>query len=540
MFRLSCFATFVLSLLLGFSARGATGELVDENARFNGFHGVIVDSIIIDNRNIYDTSDPEFDNFLFKSINRFHVKTARVVIEREILLEIGQPFDSTLASETERNLRRWLLVYDAWVKPSFLPNGHLKVVVTTIDQWTLNAGLDYAREGNDKRIRIGLTEKNLAGYNLRLSGYYVDDSREGEYFEGSFSDSRLFGHPLQVLLAYNDNPKSKVRSLLVKKPFYNLAQNWAAAGLVSVNKGRQDYYQSDSLVGLTYYNQDFFDSEIRYRFGDSYNKKSIALLYQYKYETNQSYGLPDFHQNTAVDTLYHRLGLELLYEKYRYYKGVNFDGIDYTEDIILGRFLSLAYKRAYRSDFKSVYYYKIDLLMSYYTKLSDLMLFSRFEQNYWFDGSHQLRKFSQLLLSGYIKPDRSLLFAGQLKFTQDKIDSGLENLFLGGETGIRGYDTYYRSGDNRLVANFETRLVSPLKILTARFGAVAFVDAGRIWKGEDNFEWDDFSFSYGLGLRIGFENSTQNIVRIDLVRTDRGDYEISAGTGQYFNLPGAY
>lgn len=540
MLKLSCFAAFVLLVIIGSGASTRASDDLEEFDRFNGYQGIIIDSILIDNRNIYDTSDPDFDNFLFKLINRFHVKTTRLIINGEILLQVGQPFDSTLASETERNLRRWLYVYDAWVAPQLLDNGHLKVVVSTIDQWSLNVGLEYSVEGNDKRVRIGVTEKNLAGYNLRLSGYYVDDSREGGYFEGSFSDVRFLRQPILISLNYNDNPKSKIRSLLLDHPFYNLAQKWSYRGQISFHQGRQDFYQGDTLIGQSFYNRDYFESEVIYHFGSSYNKKGVSFIYQYKYEPNKGFGLTELSGKAPVDTLYHKLGTEFSYEKYRYYKGVNYDGIDYTEDIMLGRFYSFTYKRAYRSDFESVYYYNLDFLVSLNMMFSDLMLFSQFEVKYWMDGSEQIRRFQQYSLSGYLKPNSSFLFVGRINLTRDEINSGLEYLILGGESGIRGYDTYYKSGQNRLVANFETRLVSPLTFLTARFGAVAFFDAGKIWNNNDVFKLNDFSLSYGLGLRIGFENSTQNIVRIDLVRTDYGTYEISAGTGQYFPLPGAY
>lgn len=530
---------FVLLLLIGQADPVAAFFMPKNGERFNGYQGVTIDSIIIDNQNIYDVSQPKYDRFLFKTINSLHIKTTKHIIKKEVLLEVGQPFDSTLAAETERNLRRWLNVYDAWVTPQLLGNGNLKVTITTIDQWSLNGGLEYSREGNDKKLRLGLTEKNLAGYNIRFTAYYVDDSREGEYFEGSFSDVRFLGYPVLLSASYNDNPKAKYRAILLEHPFYNLSQNWSASGLVSFSKGRQDYYNNDSLVGLANYSQDLFDGNLTYRFGKRYNKKNVSLLYEYKYEPNTSYGLPAFHSTAAADTAYHQFGLKFEYEKYRFYKGKNYDGIDYTEDIFLGRFFALTYKRAFRTDFESSYYGKYDLQVAYNLMVSKIMFFSQYDLNFWLDGSEQLRRKQIYSFKSYYKPLDFLLFAGRINLTLDKINTGLENLILGGEAGIRGYDTYYQSGQKRLIANLESRIVTPINFWTVRLGGVVFVDAGKIWNHEDNFDFNDFSMSYGVGLRIGFENSTQNIVRLDLVHTDLGDWELSAGTGQYFSLPGS-
>jgi hypothetical protein len=64
-----------------------------------------------------------------------------------------------------------------------------------------------------------------------------------------------------------------------------------------------------------------------------------------------------------------------------------------------------------------------------------------------------------------------------------------------------------------------------------KFGGALFFDYGKITKS-------DFStdiYSYGFGFRIGFEKATQNIIRLDIIRTKSNDWELSVGTGQYFH-----
>ena len=102
---------------------------------------------------------------------------------------------------------------------------------------------------------------------------------------------------------------------------------------------------------------------------------------------------------------------------------------------------------------------------------------------------------------------------------------------LGGTSGVRGYDKYYLTGNKKLVVNLENRFFTDIKIISAVIGGVIITDFGKIWKSDIS----KFIYSYGAGLRIGFEKATQNIVRIDFIRTKSNIWEISIGTGQYFN-----
>ena len=52
-----------------------------------------------------DIADTNETGFAARAANALHIRTRQRVVEREVLLKPGMPYDSALAAETARNLR---------------------------------------------------------------------------------------------------------------------------------------------------------------------------------------------------------------------------------------------------------------------------------------------------------------------------------------------------------------------------------------------------------------------------------------------------
>ena len=140
----------------------------------------------------------------------------------------------------------------------------------------------------------------------------------------------------------------------------------------------------------------------------------------------------------------------------------------------------------------------------------------------------------------YRRVNGVVTLALNVSYLSDWDASGRNNLILGGNTGIRGYDKYFKTGNRRAVVNVESRFFTNIKILSALFGAVAFADFGNVWKDDEEISLKGMHSSVGVGLRIGFEKSTKNIVRIDLAFSDQNQWELSIGTHQYFQAQSTF
>lgn len=93
--------TLVSCLALGFSV--AHASLAQEPEREPP--SPVIDTIIVITQDVYGPSEAS-SSFLFRLANTLHFTTRKAIVGREILFKAGAPYDSALAAETERNLRR--------------------------------------------------------------------------------------------------------------------------------------------------------------------------------------------------------------------------------------------------------------------------------------------------------------------------------------------------------------------------------------------------------------------------------------------------
>ena len=189
------------------------------------FDGIPIDSIIIDNRNIFDTGDPAYSGFVFSLANKLHMVTREAVIRREVLLEVGQPFQSEIAAETARNLRSRFHLYNAWIEVDSLPGGNLVVRVVTIDVWSIVGGITLATDGGETDASFGFEERNLLGLNQFLQLEYTVRERRDDYLLAVYRDQRVAGKPVSIGVEVNTDSFDDRRQLTVAKPFYNCDRN---------------------------------------------------------------------------------------------------------------------------------------------------------------------------------------------------------------------------------------------------------------------------------------------------------------------------
>ncbi|MEW6412934.1 MAG: hypothetical protein AB1483_10765 [Candidatus Zixiibacteriota bacterium] len=541
---------FILVLSLcafaGSATRSADRPL--EGTDYSSFDGVLIDSVVIDNRNVYNTDEESYSHFIFKLANKLHITTRKYIIERELLLGEGDPYSAVLAEESARNIRNGLNVYDAWIEPVTLPDGSLLLRVVTVDQWSFSGGVNYSREGNETRWQIGVEEKNFLGNNQFLSLYYYSQSDDDDYVESKFFENRLLGKPYQVGLTFSNNPVAEVQSLSFGRPFYDLGQHTAFSGVLSAYSGRRDVYNDSIRIGESYVDGDQFDASYAYRLGDHSRKLRLQVNYQYRYERNSEQTIfstaPEdsllARSNFADDSLFHYVGLEAKASKFDYVKMRKIDGFAYTEDFIVGYFAQAEYGRAFNSDFKLHQYDLARFMISRYTADGSNLLRLDYVHYLWFYTDKQLRHMAQFIGRYYRRVNGVVTLALNVSYLSDWDASGRNNLILGGNTGIRGYDKYFKTGNRRAVLNVESRFFTNIKILSALFGAVAFADFGNVWKDDEEISLKGMHSSVGVGLRIGFEKSTKNIVRIDLAFSDQNQWELSIGTHQYFQAQSTF
>ncbi|HKI94320.1 MAG TPA: hypothetical protein VJ992_03410 [Gemmatimonadales bacterium] len=169
----------------------------------------IVDSIAVTTYDIFRPDEAK-RSALFRLTNALHVTTRVGVVRRELLFQVGQPYDSARVAETARNLRA-LGIFHRVVIDTSRVGGRLIVHVTTSDAWSTQldmsanstggtftwalgvteqnfvgtanlVGIDYRQEADRTALRLSTKVRRAFGTHLNVGGYY-DDLSDGRDFE---------------------------------------------------------------------------------------------------------------------------------------------------------------------------------------------------------------------------------------------------------------------------------------------------------------------------------------------------------------------
>lgn len=508
--------------------------------------GPIVDSIVIVNHEVYDTEDAKYDHLLFRMANKLHVTTRENVIRRELLFDEGEPYPFELAEESARNIRSRLQVFDAWIETDTLPNGHLLVRVVTIDEWTLAVGPNLRKEGDEYQYDLSVTERNLLGRNQEVGARYVFRNTDDNFIDLTYRNNRVFGEEYSFAGGYRNDPVDGEQWLQIGHPFYNLSQSYAYRFSGGLSEHRRDVYSDAHLIGQSFREGDWFEAMMSTRTGSYRRKLEVGGRYFYRYEHTSSETLLSGEPgqvDQAVsafpsDSAYHLLAMQVAYSDVHFTTMKRIDGFSYTEDFTLGHGLSLAYGRAFRPGFREYAYDEVTARFSQGYRIGRNLLYASYQHRFWFRGSGDIRRATNITGRFYSRCFDFLTLALGLSYRADWRADGSEGLILGGESGLRGYDTYFRTGDRMAVMNLEARFFPDVVLHSVVFSPVLFTDVAQRWRRGEALGGGDMYGVIGAGVRIALEHSARaRLIRLDVSYSELNEWQISVSSEQYFSAP---
>ncbi len=499
--------------------------------------GLIIDTIIVVNSNIRSNGGNGLERFISKAANRLHVVTRQKVVRDEIILKKGEPYTKLLADETSRNLRRRLAINDAWVNAEPNGKGQVKVIVTTIDRWSLLFNLKVRRDGNETDIQFGAHERNLFGRNHLLAFDYFLKEKEVNYLDAEYQNSRIKSAPISAGFLYSDNPLGTLRQISISHPFYSLSQQFSISANFSDIGGRHDEYRDTEVVGRWRNSADIFTLETDYRWG-SYTRK-VRLEGLYRYTNRKATDRTIFDTTVAIqfpeDSTYHEFSAVIEFRDLNFVVERGISGFYYNEDITLSKSISFGIGRAFTPSFNDYEYDRLIFGTVWSDKIGSHIISLSYNYNRWFRGGEVLRDRSIAGLTVYNRKFSFVTGVLRAVYVADDLTSGQQSLTLGGRSGLRGFETHYSTGNRELLFNIEGRFFSGLEFMSVLLGTVLFIDAGQAWDSGESVKFSNFDYSIGTGLRLSMERFTRTqLVRIDLSYAQNNEWQISIGSGQYF------
>ena len=473
------------------------------------------------------------ESSLAKFTNDYHILTRESVIRTQILFKEGEVLDQELLEATERSLRGLKFLNKAEVLVVPVDDQSVDVEVKVKDAWSLEPGLNIKGGGGLYSISAHLIEFNLLGLGKKLYAEGIYESDVGTTAKFGYSDPQLFNSRWVGDASYTTGPLIESFRLSAQLPLYSPDSRWSYG---------TSAYKADSVIRLFnegeevsrfQKNQSIVQGFMKRAFGPRYQKTNLSLSINYKEADFSTLGAetttpppPDEANVTPA------IGLSTEDVKWMKHSFINKMGL--TEDNWVG--LRYGGKVGYGIPLENGFkLWDVSTFISNNIAMAHKqMLYLNAAVN-----SEVVRNTVVGLNARYYKgfPRHTIAtrFRSNLGYELDTS----RQFTLGADSGLRGYPARAFSGDKLALINLEDRQywgnvsMGPEVAL----GTIVFVDAGNVWKRNEDIDLDNLNWSTGFGFRVGMLNlAKQPIVRIDLgwALTGEDNFVLTVGGEQHF------
>ena len=540
--------------------------------------GKVIGHVYVVSQDVFSRHD-----WRLQLLNIFHRTTRPDIIERELLLAPGQHWDAMLADESVRNLQAPPPLFFAngtrfaapglssvvAIMPVASPvPGSVDVLAVTRDLWSLRFNTDFQFQKNTLSVlQTSLSENNLFGWRKYVAaGFELDQGRYG--VGPTYFDPNVAGTRLTLLATGNawyardtDRYEGDNELFSLQYPLYSLASRWGA----ELNVSHQDvvvrHFCDNQLcpvsvagtsVPFIYRRHEVaVDANTVRSFGQAVIQRVTA---GYRFDHPRSLVLADFPADPNVPALAEQflaqwtplsetrsepyLRYELFTARYGVFRDLN--TFDLRENGRLGPHLAVelaAGVPALGADFVA---YPMSATASWAAApggsgyaMAQAQVSARTRSGHLID-----QRLSGVIFLATPPIGRAARVVIEATTDALRADTYRTPLFLGGDTGLRGYQIGEFQGVVAAAAHAEIR-TAPIAVYSQRFGAVLFYDVGHAAGSYGDLVPHH---DVGVGLRWLIPQLNSSVLRIDwAVPTQAGPYtqpglpgRITAGFMQSF------
>ncbi|MDG1923992.1 MAG: hypothetical protein P8I59_01935 [Pseudomonadales bacterium] len=467
----------------------------------------IVRSIVIRGEPVFDPSRETLGDQILNGMNRLHWQTRESVIQQQLLFAMGTRVSPSVLAESARLLRSRPYLMEASIKVRNPCESEVDVEVTTRDAWSLTPRLALNRSGGNSKTGFGVREKNVLGLGIQVEFKTVKNlDRQGQQFE--LSTKHLFNTRVQSSVYFENNDDGDVRALAIGQPFYALDTRKSWGLEVSDISEKIGVYQFGERVRLTQRvraaGSIFYGiskglkagRSHRVTFGLSYEDQEVLLASA----KNLDVGEMQTRKLVAPFVQWSSVSDQFLNAR-------NFDLIGFTEDIETGLVhnLRLAVSPSALGGDQDRLQASASVGLAVFASQKGLL---RWDVSVSGIRDLEANETQDIVFAagirGLFKPNVGAGYHASLYFDVARNVMTGQQLFLGGETGARGYIDRLQAGDRRLRLRLERRQYLDRNLFgLMNLGWLVFADVGRAWTPDDVAGHRGQSLmDVGLGLRL--------------------------------------
>lgn len=493
-------------------------DSLDKQKRVSLAEGKTIKKIHFYLLDVFDESNEDENNALFRLLNSIHINTKEYVIRDQLLFKQGDLAKTKQLVETERLLRNKHYLTDAFILPEKICGNGVEIAVITRDTWALELEGSFGQAGGDTSTSIGVKSGNLFGTGNLLTLDYVVEDGQNKIVTKTENPS-LFGTRFSSAAAYADTSDGEEKLITLNRHFYSLNSKWSFESKYStitlleeeeyLSTTNNEYFRDTGEAYLIFGQSEGLinNKTTRYYLGLTQNKDKFT-------ETDEtSNSLPDDRIRNYAWVGFKRI--ENDYGKFR-----NINQIQRTEDIQLGQ------------EFNA----NLGFGLKDFDNKKEFLHINGLYEDALSIGKHHLTRFEINYEGNYLTDDKSAenlivgakinyfhyLNTNQRWYGSLRYDKGFgltsdQELTFKEKTLVRGYPSNYQKGDKRLLASIEHRRFYNMHIFNViRVGRVYFADLARAWDN-DNASQSNLLSDIGFGLRFSSSKvRVGNVAHLDI------------------------
>ena len=508
-----------------------------------------------------------------------NTQTREHVVLRELLFQEGDVYIEADKAESERILRRKAYIGSVKIEPRWnAKSKSVAIHVTITDLWSLKGAFDPLPAINPEGGKFLLKAED---FNLLGSGHFAQFRYEGVIeqdeetqhlihsryqiprllnshwsFDGEFTQ-RLKG---STWTSFLERPQY---TFILQRPQYTLKSRWSAALLVSEQNHRKRWYEKSVKTDIFEQNLQTVRGVIHRYFGDRHRQNYAGLWVESIRLRNERIETFGESEAAPVDRDVKSVGITVGRKRVAYHKTRFLTKMGQEEDFVSGSqyAFSIGYASPlYGSDGSESHarftgesaWIRGDHLLSTTVINLSTNFTTRIERSkvelqtawYYIDvfnaGNDIYTVDKGYRKNGFFDFHQTVVaqFATEMQFGW----SGEDQVYLGSDTGLRGYNPQQFDGEKMMLLRLESRtlcggtlfskideglgtvvtfILKPFIKRPVKVGlvlsATAFADVGYIWNGKRSFNLSKPKSSVGFGLRGSFSRlSGPSIFRLGL------------------------
>lgn len=489
---------------------------------FSPPEGAPIVAIRVVRQDVFDLSDPRTASWPYRTANALHVLTRARFIRGLLLFREGDPWDPQLAAESERILRATGFLNPVRIYPQPAPGG-VEVVVETRDQWTTEVATNYGRLGQRQKAGLSLSEQNFLGWGKTV---FLDARWDAERDSLTFgySDPLFLRRRWRLELAHREASDGTADKFSCEYPFFALATPWAG-GIRWQRASQVEYLWAQgkkAVSGDTLKRSLEIWLGMRLSGDGQRTNRLIGGLFaeraaysRWAFLNGNFYPEPEDRELAGVF-----LGWESQSSAWQVVKG--FRGWWRQEDVPLGPNLSLRVGASVPRFAGKRWVFPFSLMF-----LQGAWQPARYA---WWLANADGRWEKGRLWNGRLRLEAGMAFVGDRGLrARVVLERGLrldrdQQLTLGANTGLRGWDPDTFDGTSRALVNVEWRQRLTGEVLhLAVLGVTIFADAGKTWGARVGADTGGWRKDVGAGLLVEITRAAiLRVVRVELAYPDRG------------------